>query len=219
MIIIWILVPCLLCGAFFVYIAAWLTTTKGNTISDVLKSNKFADAEAIRLEILGKVKITSNIPIVALFIVASTVAIALPAFISWQLMKDVTTITLTGSVVIAPDKKVYAVPKDMQIESSGSFGIPILYSDKYQIISFEGKDYHPVTLSVKLNKPRSQLSVKVTGSETVKIPLDLEEKSASFTSKINLIPTTSPVLTISNIPSKETHVDRKYENIGMPAGG
>ena len=71
MLILWILIPCLACGALFAYLAAWLTTKKGNTISDVLNSQKFSDSEAIEVEILDKLKVSSNLPIVALFIVAS----------------------------------------------------------------------------------------------------------------------------------------------------
>lgn len=215
MIIVWVLVPCLIGGAFFFFIAAWLTTKKGNTISDILRSKKLADAEAIKLEILGKVRISSTIPIVALAIVAAFVAVGLPAFISWQLMKNTTTITLSGDVEKDTEKKVYATPENAQISPGGGFNIPIIYSDRLQTINFEGRHYKPVTLSVKLNKLRSTLKVSINGATPVNIPIDLEDKTARYNQRICFLPD-SVDIKIPNELSQGSPIDSKFKNVGEP---
>jgi hypothetical protein len=79
-----LLIPCLGGGVVFAALAVWLSTKKGNTISEILDSQKFNDAEAIKVEILDRFKLSSNLPIVALYIVSAFVAVGLPAFVSWQ---------------------------------------------------------------------------------------------------------------------------------------
>ena len=217
MIILWVLIPCLICGAFFAYIAAWLTTKKGNTISDILRSKKLVDVEAIRLEILGKVKISSNIPIVALSIVAAVVAVGLPSFVTWQLLRNVTTITLGGYVEMDSDKKIYAMPKDVQIDPGGRFDIPIIYSAKPQTIVFQGEYYKPVSLSVIPNKIRNTLSVSLTDNKPVDIPINMESKSAEYDKKIHFF-TDFVNKKVPNKPSNEVTIDSKFKEISDPQG-
>ncbi|HWT82545.1 MAG TPA: hypothetical protein VN648_27485, partial [Candidatus Methylomirabilis sp.] len=96
MLLLVVLIPCLVAGVGFAYIAAWLTTKRGNTLADIANAQQLANVEAIRVEILDKVKVTSNLPIVALYLVAFAVAIGLPAFVVWQAMRDAPVITLSG---------------------------------------------------------------------------------------------------------------------------
>jgi len=60
MIFVWIIIPCRICRVVFVCMAAWLTTKKGNTLSDIVKSQRFTDAEALKIEILDKIKSNFN---------------------------------------------------------------------------------------------------------------------------------------------------------------
>jgi hypothetical protein len=217
MILLWILIPCLACGALFAYLAVWLTTRKGNTISDILNSMKSKDLNSIKIDILDKVKISSNLPIVALYIVAFCVAILLPAFISWQMLKDVTTITLSGEVKLEPNTKLYVMPEAMQVAGSGSLSIPILYADGSQKFNIEG-DYYPVTVQVCLNKLKNSLSINFSSSpDSVEIPLDLVNKMARLKKPIAL--TRSPSSQqpgVLNKPSEERPVSPDFKNAGSP---
>jgi hypothetical protein len=213
MVLLWILLPCLACGALFAYLAAWLTTKKGNTISDVLNSQKFSDSEAIKVEILDKLKVSSNLPIVALFVVAFAVAICLPAFISWQVLQDVTVIKLSGEIRnLNPDKKPYVSPKGMRIENSGSFEIPLLYSKEDQFINIEGELYSPITMRISLSKLKNSLIVE-TKREKFEIPLNLETRTASLNKPIILELFSQPgPLHLPNLPSKETPISAEFRD-------
>lgn len=68
-----VLALCIFCGLSFAGLAVWLMTRRGNTIKDILESSHFKDAEALSLEIKEKIKISSNLPIVALYIIAALV--------------------------------------------------------------------------------------------------------------------------------------------------
>ncbi len=216
MLILWILLPCLACGALFAYLAAWLTTKKGNTISDVLNSQKLADSEAIKVEILDKLKISSNLPIVALFIVAFAVAICLPAFIAWQVLQDVTVIKLSGEIRnLNPDRKPYVSPKGMGIENSGSFQIPLLYSKEDQFINIEGELYSPITMKISLSKLKNSMLVE-TKMERFEIPLDMETRTASLTKPITL--EAFSAAPPANQPSREAPVSPEFRDAPSAPG-
>jgi hypothetical protein len=218
MLILWILIPCLACGALFAYLAAWLTTKKGNTISDVLNSQKFSDSEAIKVEILDKLKVSSNLPIVALFVVAFAVAICLPAFISWQVLQDVTVIKLSGEIRnLNPDKKPYVSPKGMRIENSGSFEIPLLYSNEDQFINIEGELYSPITMKISLSKLKNSVFVE-TKMERIEIPLNLETRTASLNKPIILEAFSPGPLLVPNLPSKEAPISPEFRDIAASPG-
>ncbi len=220
MVLLWILLPCLACGALFAYLAAWLTTKKGNTISDVLNSQKFSDSEAIKVEILDKLKVSSNLPIVALFIVAFAVAICLPAFISWRVLQDVTVIKLSGEIRnLNPDKKPYVSPKGMRIENSGSFEIPLPYSTEDQFINIEGEFYSPITMRISLSKLKNSVIVE-TKMEKFEIPLNLETRTANLTKPITLEAFTQPgPLMVPNSPSKEAPISPEFRDVAASPGG
>ncbi len=201
----WILIPSLLCGAFFAYLAMHLMTTKGNTISDILKSEKFASSEAIRVEIMDKIKVVSNIPIVALFIVAFAVAVAFPSFFFYLISQEAETITLTGNIEKEMDKEVYVAFKEMKVEPSGAFMIPLRYTDEVQEINIEGQHYYPITLTVELNKLLSKMVVEIKSCyqpkrKPTEIDLNMGMKRVRFPGQICLI------------PIKETHVSSGMRN-------
>ena len=116
-----ILILCLFGGLTIVFLATWLTTTRGNTISEILNSQKFKDAESIKLEIADKVKISSTIPVVALYIIGAFVAVGLPSMIYWINSKDVTSFTLSGNVIKDQHKRVFMRPKGYVHRGKWSF--------------------------------------------------------------------------------------------------
>src|SRR5688572_29329244 len=96
---IFILIACLLCGLGFAALATWLMSRKGNTIRDVLNARNLKDANAIKIDILDKIKISSNIPIVALFLVGALVAVVLPGYVAYmQLHGSVSSPMLVGNI-------------------------------------------------------------------------------------------------------------------------
>ena len=215
-----VLLPCLLGGVVFAYIAAWLTTKRGNTLADIANAKPLTNSEAIKVEILDKVKITSNLPIVALYLVAFAVAIGLPAFVSWQVMRDIPVITLSGNIDHAPDKTLCVMAKGMQIETSGSFALPVMYSAELQTINFEGERYHPLTMRISVNKLKGSLSVEITNVQRLvptEVVFDWASRTAHLGTPIVLTPMTiPPAPTMSNTPSAARPVSPEFAAVGAP---
>ncbi len=148
---------CIICGLSFTGIATWLMTRRGNTIKDILQSSRFkdtkADAKALSLEIADKLKVSTNIPIVAMYIVAGLVAVGLPIFISHQQSRTVGDApVLRGQIkdyrqVVSLDKgeKVYASPVEMIVLGDGSFNIPLRTTEGGQVIQFESPTANSLT--------------------------------------------------------------------------
>jgi hypothetical protein len=98
-----------------------------------------------RLEVTDKIKVSTNIPIVALYIVAALVAVGLPIFISYQQGRTVGDApVLRGQIkdyrqVVSLDKgeKVYASLLEMSVLGDGSFNIPLRTTEGGQVIQFE----------------------------------------------------------------------------------
>lgn len=219
---IWIIISSLIGGIFFAGIAAWLSTRRGNTISDIVNSQKFANAEAIKIEIFDKVKLTSNIPIVGLYVVAAIVAIGLPAFYFWQLQKEVSIISLSGQVQKDQSKKVYVAPKEMGIEESGIFEIPIVYTSRRQTINFESPYYSPLTLIISIDKQNNRISVSFSNSELKEEKINLEPGVWNYrlNQKISLFHTESPATeAVANNPSEMPEVSTEMRRLSPPAAG
>lgn len=216
---IWILVSCLVSGILFAGIAAWLSTRRGNTISDILKSQKFENAEAIRLEIFDKVKLSSTIPIVGLYVVAAIVAIGLPVFSFWQLQQEVQIISLSGQINKDPDKKVYVAPKEMGIEESGLFELPVNYTGRRQTINFESLYYAPLTISISLDKQNNQMTVTFSNAELGEETIRLEPGRWNYPLKqrITLMPIAPPAgETVANLPSEAPRLSADMEDLASP---
>jgi hypothetical protein len=197
-----ILILCLFGGLTIVFLATWLTTTRGNTISEILNSQKFKDAESIRLEIADKVKISSTIPVVALYIIGAFVAVGLPSMIYWVNSRDVTSFTLSGNVIKDQHKRVFMRPKDMSIEESGHFDIPVYVSKRTQTINIESDDYAPLTMSVEIDKNNNVLRVFFSNNKSLQEEqhkLDVGVLNVRLRQDISLYPAAIP--TAENHPS------------------
>jgi hypothetical protein len=188
------LLACLVTGVIFAALSAWLTTRKGNTISDILKAGSLKDAEAIRVEILDKIKLSSNIPIVGLYVVAAAVAVGLPTYAYWTTHRDTCTVVfLSGSVrgpASAGPMHVYPVLRDSYVDSNtGAFKVPLVFSagEPQHDLTIQGTDYHPLGIRVILDRPKSAIHVQLLGSEGEEL-VPLQENFASLAKPIQLTP-------------------------------
>jgi hypothetical protein len=172
-----IIVICLLGGIIFAGMAIWLTTTKGNTINDILAAKHFEKAEALKTEIIDKIKLSTNIPIIALYVLSVVVAMGLPIFI--VIVQQNSIIELIGDIrdydlLINQNKgeKIYVTYKDAEIMPGGRFTIPVWYSRNSQEITFQSPVTHPITLTIKLNLLENALEVYKESYEPQKIKIN-----------------------------------------------
>jgi hypothetical protein len=200
-----ILVLCLAGGIAFAGIAAWLTTKKGNTISDVLKSQNLKDAEAIKVEILDKIKLRSNLPIVGLYLIAAVVALGLPAYTLYLNRSGDPSITVQGTF---ENKKrndsILIVPTDMRVEPSGVFTIPLLFRSGTQKVNIESQRYEPITLSIKMNRDENSVTVSFSNEKLApeKIPVDESTRVVEIKQKMPLFESSAGQLApVVNAPS------------------
>jgi hypothetical protein len=164
---IYVLALCIICGLSFAGMATWLMTRRGNTIKDILQSSRFKDAKALSLEVTDKLKVSTNIPIVAMYIVAGLVAVGLPIFISYQQSRTAGDApVLRGQIkdyrqVVSLDKgeKVYASPVEMIVLGDGSFNIPLRTTEGGQVIQFESPTANPLTLTLDVQPREGNIKV------------------------------------------------------------
>jgi hypothetical protein len=184
---IYVLALCIICGLGFAGMATWLMTRRGNTIKDILQSSRFKDAKALSLEVTDKLKVSTNIPIVALYIVAALVAVGLPIYISYQQSHVVGDApVLRGQIkdyrqVVSLDKgeKVYASPVEMIVLGDGSFNIPLRTTEGGQVIQFESPTANPLTLTLDVQPREGNIRVS-TGSFGDQQTVQLKGKFANL---------------------------------------
>jgi hypothetical protein len=142
-------------GGLLIGLATWLTTTKGNTISDILNSNKFASVEALRVEILNKVNASTMLPIVALYALGAAAPIAgIYVYTRSMPAPAAQTLLLTGTFRLpqqADVGRLCLVPEATTLAPSGVFQVPVLNRDEPHFITLRGRDTLPITLTVMLN--------------------------------------------------------------------
>lgn len=197
----YVLALCIVCGLSFAGMATWLMTRRGNTIKDILQSSRFKDAKALSLEVTDKLKVSTNIPIVALYIVAALVAVGLPMFISYQGSKSVGDApVLSGRIqdyrqVVSLDKgeKVYAMPKEMMVLGGGSFDIPLRTTEGKQVIQFESPTANPLTLSLNVQPREGNIKVSSGSFDEQIIPLTGKFASLPKPLLMSRISSVSPV--------------------------
>ncbi len=213
-----ILVACLTGGVSFAAIAAWLTAQKGNTIKEILESGK--DAESLHIEVKDQLKLTANLPIVALYVVAFAVATVVPTFAYWLILKDVTVVTLSGKIKKAADMSLNAVQEADIEAASGLFRIRVPLTKESQIFNVSGGDrYSPITLSITPHKTKSSILVELSSSgsdQNVEVPIDLTDLKAKLTDPIVLQPSQMIASPVRNSPSVEPAVSATFQNIGAP---
>lgn len=212
MFLLWNSLPYILFGAFLVALATWLTTTRGNTISDILSSEKFSDSEAIRLEIYDKVKLASTVPIVALYVIAGIVAVGPPVYFHWNTSKNISETVVTGTFTVPgvtdPEpilQRFCLQPEQTALKGNGHFSAPVLYIDEPHEINLVGMGsvgYLPITLQVR---PKERI-VKFSDNQSMKpIPFTLVGRTIELNGPVPLTPrigkTTSPT-SVENKPTQ-----------------
>lgn len=139
------LAMCLAAGIIFAALAVWLTTRRGNTLRDILASSH-ADAQDLKVEVAGKFKVATNIPIVALYIVAAFVAVGLPLARQCLLTGRYHAWRVKGKLSPGSAQNVYAAvhPPTLPVAPDGSFDdwIPVVVDDHgepvFPSITFHG---------------------------------------------------------------------------------
>ena len=164
----WLLVVFVVGGLGFAGMATWLTTTRGNTMSEVMASQHFENAEAVKLEILDKLKITSNVPIFSLYLVALVCAVGPVITLLWINRDDV--VTLSGSLALPrvggermDPQVVWIRPDGMKPDESGHFQIELLHTKAEQDFTIGSPSTEPITLSATLDPFLKKVQVSYTG--------------------------------------------------------
>ena len=220
-----VLISCLLAGVAFAAMAVWLTTRKGNTISDVLNSQHFQNAEALRVEVLDKVKVSSNLPIVGLYLVAAVIAIGFPTFLYWYGHRaSFVVVFLSGSFQgAAPTStsRLYVVSHDSLVDpGAGSFTVPLVFRDTQprHDLMIESRDYLPVGVSVTLDRASDTLKVRYQNSRSEE-SVRLQNFTGELPASITLSPAQPLVEPPPNKPSPTSPVPATLAAAVPPAEG
>ncbi len=199
-----LVVLCIAGGIAFAGIAAWLTTKKGNTISDVLNSQNMKDAEAIKIEILNKISLRSSIPIVGLYVVAAVVAIGLPAYVYYMNRSGDAPIMLQGRLEnIARGDNIFITPAEMRVQPGGVFRIPLMYRSGSQMVNIESLKYNPLTLTIVMNKDSNTVTVSFSNdiSRQEHLKVDDATRTAALEQGLRLLESPlEPLAAVVNKP-------------------
>lgn len=202
------LISCLFAGIVFAALAVWLTTRRGNTIQDILKASQFAKAEALKVEIEGKLKLATNIPIVALYVLAAVVAIGLPSYTTYLAFQQADTVILQGNLAdyvkivdSGGGEKVFITPTSMYITPTGEFIAALRDTPDPQLIQFEAPFMYPLTLTVQYEKLNRKLLVRTASfSKPSVIPID--GKTAQLDAPVTITKKTTATLAPPNTPTQ-----------------
>jgi len=214
------LILCLVAGLGFAGLATWLTTRKGNTLEEIAKSQGLEKAEAIRLEILDKVKLSSNFPIVGLYVVAAIVAMGLPALMVWTSSKtELVAVYLTGSVqrVHPPNAPVCIEHHSAKPDDGGAFEFPLLFDlqRSSSLVAIESDAYQPLTLTFEFDRLSNSLKVGYPGAAAPELiavsnraarlkPISLTERipapAGEAPSAPSVVPTVPAALDVASAP-------------------
>lgn len=196
-----LLISCLIAGVMFATLAVWLMSRKGNTISEILKVQGNRDLEALKVEIMDKFKISTNIPIVAMFAIAAFVAIGLPGLSLWLSQHEYRPLYLKGIVEKAMHKNAYLTSPNMNIESSGAFTVPILpdHSGGYRF-NIESDHYYPATVDIAYNEKNNTVQINSTAEELRDMQLAVPDTAIINLGRIIHLKE-APVKTVANRPS------------------
>ena len=222
---IWVLALCIFCGLSFAGLATWLMTRRGNTIKDILQSSQFKDAQALSLEIKDKIKISSNIPIVALYIVAALVAVGLPTYLSYQLAQPTADVSvLVGRIkdyrqVVNPaqGEKVYAFFPEMSVRGDGSFDIPLRSTEGVQNVVFEAPNANPITLNLVVRPREGSVKVNFESFGGSELTVVLEGKVARLPGPLLMsraLPVAAAAAAVVSQPSVPPRISNEFENVG-----
>ncbi len=154
----------LLAGIILAALAVWLTTTRGNTISDAAGNGR----DAINLQLLEKLKLVSGVPIVALYVVSAMCAFALPTYFVYVNRLETHIMLLDGTFDQAatdpPPQQLSVLPDNLHIYGN-TFSIPIVVTDAEQQFDVSaGQSYAPLTLQAYVNSATQSVYYTLNGA-------------------------------------------------------
>jgi hypothetical protein len=183
-----------LTGALFAYLATWLTSQKGNTLADIANSPKLNSAEAIKVEILDKVRIASNYPIVGLYVVGAAIPLGIVAYLLFSMFSGSSQmLIISGDLSPRPSDTtaVCITTPESIVQPSGQFTVGLPFDNAPHDINFGGKNYFPETMSVILDKATMKIHIKLTSHGANKpydIAIDPISRTAALASSVPLEP-------------------------------
>ncbi len=167
-------------AAYFAHCALRILTTKGNRIKDVLDNPNLKDAEAIKIEILDKIKLSSNYPAVALFILAAAVGTGpFGAAIYYIMSIPKETINVVGNIgnyaqlfQRAGGEHVCIEFSEMVVTPDGRFSIPLRAVENPQLVVFESQRVLPLTLVLQYKHPQKKILVDGLSAQQHSLSID-----------------------------------------------
>lgn len=217
-----IIILCVISGVAFASLATWLSTTKGNTMRDILRSDKLKDLEPLRVELLNSVKLSSGMPIVALYVVAFACAFALPAFIVWTSHEE--PIHVTGNIrteAVPLRERAIVVPLSNVLTPDGSFKVPLLHSHEVQMFTVQAANFQPVTFSVTLDLLRGKATVESASLNWAMRAVDFDGQTVSLPKESEIKLVASNSLTpdaVANVATPRPTVNADFASISSPPG-
>jgi hypothetical protein len=180
-----VLILCLACALYCIHKATWLATTRGNTISDIVKSGNFKDLD-VQVKVTNLVSFRSNYPIAALWLIALGLAIGLPAYM-WSTFPR--HLILTGDIN-TPDNFDMGILAHYHVrlaespfDKNGQVHIPVFYSPVPQTFTIEPdpdqSDYTSFTLQVTLAPTKNAFII--TEKDTAN-----REASSTYRATVNM---------------------------------
>jgi hypothetical protein len=222
MLLLYVLIACLSCGLGFVALATLLMSCKGNTIRDVLSAKNLKDANAIKIDILDKIKISSNIPIVGLFLVGALVAVVLPGYVAYiQAPSSASPPILVGSIrdylqLVDGSKgeRIYAFYPEMGIKGDGWFGIPLRNTGGPQSVVLESPNTNPLTLMLQIKPLENKVEVIADAFGDKSQVLTLDGTVVRLPQPLTVSRTTLPTKAdVPNQPSRPPNVSAEFRAV------
>jgi len=209
-------------GIIIVLIGAWLSTRKGNTISDVIRASNLSSSEkeqVLSIEVLDKVKVSSGTPAVAFFVIGAIVMFVLPLIHMLYLQKPITEITLVGDLANKdPNEPVYIVPQWINVTPTGRFYMNIPYANRFATINFENYKRLPTTIDITVDVSKNQVEIASNRQHNpVIIKIDTTGHKVELKNPIKLIDTLKPDVVVSNIASAAPETDIEMDAVPPPS--
>jgi hypothetical protein len=139
-------------GVLFAVLATWLTTTPGNRIVDTIREaakNSNFDIKTLQVE-LGKVKIATVIPIVALYIVSAATVLTPPLY--WLWLDTRGTIQVHGPVQFPHPGAGSITVRNTASVSAGAYDIRVpIFGQQLNYVLTEGKKDTSVNITIGVN--------------------------------------------------------------------
>jgi hypothetical protein len=144
----------LLTGIVLASLATWLSTKRGNTISEIIAANEHLPAnQALEMAVMDKFKLATGIPVVGLYVVAALCALALPAFFMY-LTHLGPQFDIAATFDDHPTKLQVAEAAKWQADGDGfDITVPAIAPIQYVRID-PGNGFGPLTLSFEVTRTR-----------------------------------------------------------------